>query len=388
MNIAFIPARCGSKAIKFKNIKEFCGKPLIYWNLQALENSEKIDKIYVATDCIEIVDVINSFEFSKINIYMRDEENAKDTSATEAVMLEFLSRNDFNGNDKFLLVQATSPITQTEDFDNALEMMENSEYDSLLTVVREKRFFWNGDGRPINYDYKNRPRRQDFDGFFLENGAFYINTVGNILRAKNRLSGKIALYEMQDYTSIEIDEHLDWLIAEKYMEEHILSKRKKSEKKIKLFLSDVDGTLTDAGMYYDIHGNELKKFNTHDGKGFELLMNVGVKTGIITSENTKIVENRAKKLKVDYLYQGLEHHGKLAIAKEICEKENITLEEVAYIGDDINCKELLENVGVAACPSSSLNEIKEMSSIINLTKAGGDGAVREFIELLIKENRI
>ena len=282
MNIAFIPARCGSKAIKFKNIKEFCGKPLIYWNLQALENSEKIDKIYVATDCIEIVDIINSFEFSKINIYMRDEENAKDTSATEAVMLEFLSKNDFNGNDKFLLVQATSPITQTEDFDNALEMMENSEYDSLLTVVREKRFFWNGEGRPINYDYKNRPRRQDFDGFFLENGAFYINTVENILRDKNRLSGKIALYEMKDYTSIEIDEKIDWIIAEKYMEEHILSKRRKSEKKIKLFLSDVDGTLTDAGMYYDIHGNELKKFNTHDGKGFELLRNAGVKTGIIT----------------------------------------------------------------------------------------------------------
>jgi len=388
MNIAFIPARGGSKAIKLKNIKEFCGKPLIYWNLKALENSDNIDIIYVATDSSKIVEIVNSFKFSKVNIYIRDKENAKDTSATEDVMMEFLSKNCFDKKDIFLLVQATSPITQKEDFDNALKMMRNDEYDSLLTVVKEKRFFWNGDGTPINYDYKNRPRRQDFDGFLLENGAFYINTVENIMRDKNRLSGNIALYEMKDYTSIEIDEHLDWIIAEKYMKEYVISKSEKSKTKIKLFLSDVDGTLTDAGMYYDVNGNELKKFNTHDGKGFELLRSAGVKTGMITSENSKIVENRARKLKVDYLYQGLEHAGKLVIAKEICRKENIGLDEVAYIGDDINCKELLSSVGISACPSSSLIEIKEMSSIIKLTKAGGSGAVREFIELLIKENRI
>lgn len=388
MNIAFVPARCGSKAIKFKNIKEFCGKPLIYWNLFALQESNNIDEIYVATDCSEIANVVNSFGFNKVMIYRRDEVNARDTSATEDVMLEFLSFKNFDNSDIFLLVQATSPITQTSDFDKALIQLKESDCDSLLTVVNEKRFYWNSDGTPMNYDYKNRPRRQDFEGFYLENGAFYINKVENIIKNKNRLSGKISLYKMHDYTSIEIDESLDWIIAEKYMEEHILTKKQSSDKKIKLFLSDVDGTLTDAGMYYDMHGNELKKFNTHDGKGFELLRKLGVKTGLITSENTKIVEKRANKLKVDYLYQGIEHLGKLEVAKLICEKENITLEEVAYIGDDINCKELLENVGISACPSSSLIEIKEMHSIIKLTKIGGDGAVREFINLLIRENRI
>jgi N-acylneuraminate cytidylyltransferase len=388
MNIAFVPARCGSKAIRFKNIKEFCGKPLIYWNLLALENSLHIDKVFVATDCKEIEDIVEGFRFKKVEVFQRSKENAQDVSATEDVMLEFLEYKKFNNDDNFLLVQATSPITQDNDFDLALEKLENSDSDSLLTVVREKRFYWNSDGTPMNYDYKNRPRRQDFDGFFLENGAFYINKVGNILRDKNRLSGKIALYEMNDYTSIEIDEDLDWVIAEKYMQEHILSKKILEDRKIKLFLSDVDGTLTDAGMYYDIHGNEMKKFNTHDGKGFEILRKSGVKTGLVTSENTKIVENRAKKLKVDYLYQGLEHKGKLDIALEICEKEGITLDEVAYIGDDINCKELLSKVGISACPASSLNEIKEMYSIINLNSKGGDGAVREFIELLKNENLI
>ncbi len=382
MNIAFIPVRCGSKSIPFKNIKEFCGKPLVYWNLEALQNSSNIDKIFVATDCDEIKSVVNNFEFSKVEVYDRDPENANDTASTESVMLEFINKQNFNDDDLFFLVQATSPLTQTKDFDEALKTLKNQKADSLLTCVRTKRFYWNQDGTPYNYDYKNRPRRQDFDGMMMENGAFYINTTGNIIKDKNRLSGKVAIHEMEEFTAVEIDEEDDWLITEKLMHKHILSKRPKAT--IKLFLSDVDGTLTDAGMYYGENGEEFKKFNTHDGKGFELLRKAGIKTGIITSENTKIVENRAKKLKVDYLYQGLEHKGKLDIVKEICQKENISLQEVAYIGDDINCKELLQSVGLAACPSNALEEIRNIANIIQLSKSGGDGAVREFVSRVVK----
>ena len=384
MNIAFIPVRCGSKSIPFKNIKEFCGKPLVYWNLEALEKSNNIDEIFVATDCEEIKNVVNSFNFSKVKIYDRDKENASDTSSTESVMLEFINKQNFKDSDLFFLVQATSPLTQTKDFDKALETLKNENADSLLTCIRTKRFFWDKNANPINYDFTNRPRRQDFDGLFMENGAFYINSIENIKKDKNRLSGKIAIYEMEEFTAVEIDEEDDWLIAEKMMYKYILSKRKK-EYQIKLFLSDVDGTLTDAGMYYGENGEEFKKFNTHDGKGFELLRKAGIKTGIITSENTKIVANRAKKLKVDFLYQGLEHKGKLDIAKEICKELNISLDEVAYIGDDINCKELLSSVGISACPSNALEEIKNIPNIIKLSKAGGEGAVREFCELIMKD---
>ena len=384
MNIAFIPVRCGSKSIPFKNIKEFCGKPLVYWNLEALEKSNNIDEIFVATDCEEIKDIVNSFGFSKVKVYDRDEENASDTASTESVMLEFINKQNFKDNDLFFLVQATSPLTQTKDFDKALETLKNENADSLLTCIRTKRFFWDKNAKAINYDFINRPRRQDFDGLFMENGAFYINSIENIKKDKNRLSGKIAIYEMEEFTAVEIDEEDDWLIAEKMMCKYILSKRKK-EQQIKLFLSDVDGTLTDAGMYYGENGEEFKKFNTHDGKGFELLRKAGIKTGIITSENTKIVENRAKKLKVDFLYQGLEHKGKLDIAKEICKELNISLDEVAYIGDDINCKELLSSVGISACPSNALEEIKNIPNIIKLSKAGGEGAVREFCELIMKD---
>lgn len=155
-------------------------------------------------------------------------------------------------------------------------------------------------------------------------------------------------------------------------------------KTIKLFLTDVDGVLTDAGMYYSEMGDELKKFNTHDGMGLQLIRQHGIKTGIITSEDTKIVERRFQKLKLDYLFQGKREGGKLATVKEICEKEGISLREVAYIGDDVNCFELLSSVGLAACPSNAVDAIKNIPGIIQMNKKGGEGCVREFVEIILK----
>ena len=381
MNIAFIPARCGSKSIKFKNIKLFCNKPLIYWNIKALEESSMIDEIVVATDCNKIKKTVEAFDFKKVRVYERDKLNAEDNSSTESVILEFLHRENFNDKDNFILVQATSPLTETKDFEEALIKMKSDNSDSLLTCVRVKRFLWNDSNEPINYNFEKRPRRQDFSGVLIENGAFYINTVSNIISSKNRLSGKISIYEMEEYKSVEIDEDNDWIIAESLMKKY--SKINKNTKKIKVFLSDVDGTLTDAGMYYSESGEELKKFNTRDGKGFELLKKTGIKVGIITSEDTTIVERRAKKMKLDYLFQGLEHKGKLDVALEICKNEGISLEEIAYIGDDVNCIELLESVGLAACPSDSVLSVKKISNINVMTKKGGGGAVREFSEIIL-----
>ncbi|MFT3995319.1 MAG: acylneuraminate cytidylyltransferase [Dysgonomonas sp.] len=382
--IAFIPVRGGSKSIPLKNIKSFCGKPLVCWNIEALELCSKVDKIIVATDSNEIEETIQNRNYNKVEIYRRSAQNASDTASTESVMLEYIKQSTLAGDDYFMLVQATSPLTQASDFEKGIETLVDTQSDSLLSCVRFKRFLWNKDGSSKNYDYKNRPRRQDFEGELMENGAFYINRVSNIIASGNRLSGKIAIYEMPEYTALEIDEPDDWTIAEHLMQKHILKSKSKA-KDIKLFLTDVDGVLTDAGMYYSESGDELKKFNTHDGMGLQILMKNGIKTGIITSENTKIVENRAKKLKVDFLYQGKRDGGKLSAAKEICEKEGLTLKEVAYIGDDVNCFDLLSNVGLAACPADAVATIKSIPNIKILNTKGGEGAVREFIEYILNE---
>lgn len=381
--IAFIPVRGGSKSIPFKNIKSFCGKPLVCWNIEALENCPLVDEIVIATDSYEIENVILSQSYKKITIYRRSAENACDTASTESVMLEYINYAHLNETNVFMLVQATSPLTESKHFTEALTLYSQKEYDSLLTCVRNFRFFWNEDGTSLNYDYCNRPRRQDFAGMLMENGAFYINTVKNILENKNRLSGHIGIYEMPEYTATEIDEPDDWIVLENLIRKHILSKVEKLSKKIKLFISDVDGTLTDSGMYYSESGDELKKFNTRDGMGFQLLHESGIKTGIITSEDTHIVANRAKKLKIDFLIQGKRDGGKLEAAKDICNKVGISLDEVAYIGDDRNCYELLNAVGIRACPADACEMVKGIDGIHQMKKKGGEGCVREFIELLI-----
>lgn len=380
--IAFIPVRGGSKSIPLKNIKLFCGKPLVCWNIEALESCRNVDEIIVATDSDEIWKVVASKNYCKTSLYRRSAENASDSASTESVMLEYINYACLSNNDVFMLVQATSPLTQTIHFTEALQMYAKGEYDSIITCVRNYRFFWNENGTSLNYDYKNRPRRQNFKGNLMENGAFYINSVRDVVMNSNRLSGRIGIYEMPEYTATEIDEPNDWYILETLMRSHILSVHRE-KKNVKLFLSDVDGTLTDGGMYYSEYGDEMKKFNTRDGMGFQLLKDAGIKTGIITSENTKIVERRSNKLKIDFLVQSEHNGGKLLAAKKICDQLGITLEEVAYIGDDINCYDLLSNVGVAACPSDACEKVKNINGIHIMKYGGGDGCVREFVDNVI-----
>ena len=376
MTLAFIPVRGGSKSIPLKNIKLFCGKPLVYWNVAALQNAPLIDKIIVATDSPIIKETVASFGFDKVIVYDRKAENACDTASTESVMLEYIEAAKLSDADVFMLVQATSPLTETNHFEEGIQLYNKGNFNSIISCVRNKRFFWNDDGTSKNYDYRARPRRQEFDGMFMENGAFYINTVANIKKDKNRLSGKIGIYEMPEYTATEIDEPDDWVILENLMQRHVLSKQKKDYSRIKLVISDVDGVLTDGGMYYSENGDELKKFNTRDGMAFQLMRERGIKTAIITSENTKMVERRAAKLRIDYLMQGKRNGGKLEAAKEICEKIGIKLSEVAFIGDDVNDIDLLEQVGFAFCPADAAESVRKLGRIIILATKGGDGAIR------------
>lgn len=264
-------------------------------------------------------------------------------------------------------------------------MFAKGMYDSIITCVRNYRFFWNEDGSSINYDYLNRPRRQNFKGMLMENGAFYINSVGNILKNNNRLGVKVGIYEMPGYTATEIDEPDDWIILENLMYKHVLNVTRQGNIKIKLFLSDIDGTLTDGGMYYSENGDEIKKFNTRDGVGLSMLHEKGIKVGVITSEDRKLNERRAEKLKIDFIYQGKKNGGKLKVAKEICEMIGITLQEVAYIGDDVNCIDLLSSVGMAGCPADADYRVKSIPSIHIMSKNGGDGCVREFCETILLE---
>lgn len=153
----------------------------------------------------------------------------------------------------------------------------------------------------------------------------------------------------------------------------------------KLILTDIDGVWTDAGMYYDQTGNEWKKFNTYDSAGVLFARMMKIPVGIITGEETNIVKRRAEKLKVEYLFQGVKD--KLAVVKSLCDELHISLKDVAYIGDDINDISVLRNVGWSACPSSAPLYIQKIVKTV-LSKKGGEGVFREFVENLLQANDV
>lgn len=151
-------------------------------------------------------------------------------------------------------------------------------------------------------------------------------------------------------------------------------------KKPKLILTDIDGVWTDGGMYYDQTGNEWKKFHTYDSAGVLFAHQNEIPIGIITGEDTEIVARRAAKLKIDYLFQGVKN--KLEVAENLCKELNISLDEVAYIGDDLGDIELLKNVGISATPNSAPEYVKKYSQMV-MTKNGGEGVFREFVEKIL-----
>ena len=222
MNMAFIPVRGGSKSIPLKNIKLLNGKPLVYWTALAAQKAKSIDRVVIATDSEEIKSTVMGFGFDKLEVYDRNPENAVDTASTESVMLEYINKSDLKDDDLFFLIQATSPLLKAEHIDSIYKEFCVKDCDSMFSGVREKQFKWSGvndkDGlKPVNYDYRNRPRRQDFEGLIAENGACYINSVKNIKRDKCRLSGKIYACELPSYTLYELDEPVDWIIVEEIM---------------------------------------------------------------------------------------------------------------------------------------------------------------------------
>ena len=229
MNIAYIPVRGGSRSIPKKNIKLMNGKPLVWYSVKAACECIYIDKVYVCTDDDEIAQTVSTFMFDKVEVVGRSMESASDSASIEYGMLEFAAIYDFKN---IALLQATSPLITSKDLQNGFEILKNGT-DSVLSVVPQKRFIWendsNGIANPVNYDYYNRPRRQEFKGYFVENGAFYITSKVSLLKSGCRISGNIRTVEMQEESYYEIDEPSDWIIVENLMKSRGIFSKETSE---------------------------------------------------------------------------------------------------------------------------------------------------------------
>lgn len=379
--IAILPLRKSSKGILGKNKKKMVGRPLFSWVLTEAIFSQ-LDQVYVFTDDLEIISFIEQ-EYSwttKVIPLLRKKENASDTASTESAMIEFVDKVGYDF-DVLCLLQATSPYTTAKDINLTLKTIEDGK-DSALTVVKTHRFVWNANGEAQNYNIFNRPRRQDFEGLLIENGAVYATTKESFIASQNRVSGSIGIVEMAEESLIEIDSHSDWSVVESLLIER--QKRHKKQQKIDYLVLDVDGVFTDGGIYYGSDGELAKKFDMRDGMGLEILRQNGVDVVVITSENSELVKQRMKKLQITNAYYGVKD--KFSFLKHFVQQQNSSFGALAYVGDDVNDLASMCSVSWSFAPANATDIVKLHSDFV-LSKSSGSGAIREVCELIMKYNK-
>lgn len=214
---AIIPARGGSKGIPRKNIKFLAKKPLIAYTIENALKAKSVSRVIVSTDDDEIEKVSIAYG---AEVVRRPPEISGDTAASEDALkhvLEHQKQKRVCQPDLVVFLQCTSPIRRPDDIDKAVKTLQDDNSDSLLSVERSHRFLWRktADGvESVNYDYRNRPRRQDHCQEYLENGSLYIFKPWVLFEEGNRLGGKVSLYPMTQWSSFEIDDLDDWAICE------------------------------------------------------------------------------------------------------------------------------------------------------------------------------
>lgn len=375
--VALVPLRGGSKRIPGKNIKPMLGKPLAYWACAAAASCPQISEVYVSTEDQRIRNAVESFGLN-VQVVPRPPTLAGDNATTDEVILHFAAVVDF---DVVATIQATSPLVSGSDLDLALTQLWQQGNDSLLTGVPVKRFFWSPDGRPLNYDPFHRPFSQNFEGSIMENGAFYLTTRETLNRHRNRLGGKIGIFQMAPETAAEIDDPEDWDAVEKLLSRKV-SPLAGRAKQIKLIISDFDGVWTDNKVYTFGNSEEGVCSSKADSLALGIFrQRFGIPVVIVSKETNPIVQSRCAKLQLDALCSV---DDKASLLDRELAARGLSWSEVCYIGNDLNDLECMDKAGLTFCPSDAAFEARCKVDYI-LNHSGGNGAVREMLELLSKE---
>ena len=367
--IAIIPARKGSKEILNKNIKIIGGKPLIAWTIEQALCSKKISRVIVSTDSTKIAKI--SENYGAEVPFLRPEKIATDSATTEEVLLHAIEAMGIpNKNNAIVLLQPTSPIRLKRSIDSAINKFEKDRADSLVSVNLTKNFFWKKDKKLIPlYDIFKRPMRQNLKKnqvFYRENGSIYITKVSCLVKYKNRLGGKISMFEMSEKEGHEIDSMNDFQIVKNYVSE--LKRKKIKVSDIDAIIFDFDGVLTDNHVYVSSDGLESVKCNRSDGYSFSLLKNMGIKVFILSSEKNKVVEKRGQKLKIETIIGSKDKKEDL---KKICKKHKFDPKRLVYVGNDLNDLEVMKECGISFAVSDAVDEIKSLANIVLRSKGGG-----------------
>lgn len=229
--VAIILARGGSKGIPKKNIMSFCGKPLIAWSIECAKNASGVSSVWVSSDSDQILKIAKKYD---ANIIKRPRLLATDKATSISAYLHAIKeiQSKTETIDAVIAVQVTSPVRESKDIEAGIREFFNSGYDSMFSAARIGDFYiWKMTKEKklssINYNYKKRPRRQDFEEQFVENGSFYIFKPQIIQKYNNQLGGKIGMTLIEFWKSFEIDDMEDVEFCKIIMEHYLLRNSKK-----------------------------------------------------------------------------------------------------------------------------------------------------------------
>jgi N-acylneuraminate cytidylyltransferase len=387
--IAIIPARGGSKRIPGKNLMAVAGRPLVAHSISHAQASRLVSEVYVSTESDEIAAVARAHGAQVIT---RPQELAGDEATSESALLHVLDERNRQGlpdPDLVVFLQCTSPVRHADDIDRAVEKLVDEEADSLFSACENNRLIWAlKDGQPysLSYDYHSRRREQDMEVQYRENGSIYVFRPEVLRKHGNRLGGRIAVYEMDYWSSFQIDagEHaelIEWVLRRP-------GYRSEPEwpKNLGLVVFDFDGVMTDNGVEVNEHGDETVRCDRGDGWGIGRLRDAGVPMVVLSTEEHPVVAARCRKLKLPCV-QGCSD--KVASLTTLLAEKSIDPADVIYVGNDVNDLGCLRMVGMPVAVADAHPEVIAASKFV-LTKKGGRGAVREFCDLLLaaETNRI
>ena len=386
--LAIIPARGGSKGIPRKNIRPLAGKPLLAYNIEAARNSRYIQRVVVSTDDPEIAQVARQYG---AEVIWRPAEISGDTASSESALLhtlETLQTQEAYTPDVLVFLQCTSPLTLAEDIDGTITALLEQQADTALAVIPFHYFLWkpglDAQGQPdsigINHHKSVRPLRQEREPQYLETGAVYVMRVPGFLEARHRFFGRTALYSMPGERRLEIDDPVDFQIAEVLVaaqRQH--QQMSKLPDPVEALVMDFDGVFTDNRVIVLEDGREAVTCSRSDGWGIAQLRKTGLPMLILSTETNPVVQARADKLKIPCL----QRMGDKALAMQSwLEEKQIDPANVVFLGNDQNDLSCMALAGCAVAVADAHPTALAQADII-LSRIGGNGAVRELCELIL-----
>jgi YrbI family 3-deoxy-D-manno-octulosonate 8-phosphate phosphatase len=387
--IAIIPARGGSKGVPRKNIHPLRGKPLIAYAIEQAQRARLVDRLVVSTDDTEIAAVSKNYG---AEIVWRPEEISGDSASSESALLctlEHLQKIENYNPDILAFIQCTSPLTVAEDIDGTIQALQEDGADSALAVTPFHYFLWKeqagGEIVGINHNEQVRLLRQEREPQFLETGAVYTMRVPGFLQARHRFFGKTAIYIMPHERHLEIDEPVDFQIAEVLLRERSIKQKLNCiPVSVGALVLDFDGVFTNNKVIVFQDGREAVLCDRSDGWGIEQLKKNGLEVLVLSTETNPVVQARADKLGIPCLH-GIKEKG--VVLQDWMEKHNINPSQVIYVGNDVNDLTSMALVGCAIAVADAHPEVIEAADLI-LERNGGEGAIREVCDLILEHIRL